>query len=134
MNTSYKMKTLVSIALFSLMFSLIGCATPPTKTDEGTTLTYGEVKRQITKGVTTQAEVLNVFGSPNLVSKNKEDKEVWAYNRMSYETASGAGGASLIIIGGSRAVSSSTTKSFDLIITFDKNSVVEDYKVIQASY
>ncbi len=53
---------------------------------------------------------------------------------MSYNMESGASGASLIFFGGSKAISSSTTKSFDLIITFDNNDIVKDYKVIYASY
>ena len=35
---------------------------------------------------------------------------------------------------GSRAVSSATTKSFDLIIIFDENDIVKDYSIIAASF
>ena len=70
---------------------------------------------KIIKGETTQAEILEIFGSPNIVTKNKSDNEVWNYNRMSFETATGDDGATLIFWGGSRALSTSTTKSFDLI-------------------
>ena len=127
---------LIWVVLISLVIPVLlmaGCTTPPKRTGEST-LTPGEVKRQITKGETTQAEILSVFGSPNLVTQNKEGKEVWAYNRMSYETFSGGEGATLILIGGSKAVTTATTKSFDLILTFDEKDVVEDYKVIYASY
>ena len=132
------MKKINFIGLLVILASLIfvtGCnyTTIPDKVGNSK-LTVGETKRNIIKGETNQAEIMSIFGSPNLVSKNKENKEVWAYNRMSYDTQSGSEGGSLIFWGGSKAVSSGSTKSFDLIITFDKNDIVEDYKVIYASY
>lgn len=97
-------------------------------------LTAGVVKRDIVKGTTTQAEILEIFGSPNVVTMNREQDEVWNYNRMSYDSASGADGGYAVFWSGSSAVSSTTTKSFDLILIFDDNDIVKDYSVIQASY
>jgi hypothetical protein len=97
-------------------------------------LTTGMVKMKIIKGQTTQSEILNLFGSPNLTTLNSEGQQVWNYNRMSYQTQTSADGASLLFWGGSRAVSTSTTKSFDLIITFDDRDIVKTYSVISASY
>jgi len=126
---------LLALLLPLIMISvfLVGCTTPPEKVGNST-LTAGEVKRQVVKGVTTQAEIMSYFGSPNLVTTNKDNKEVWAYNRMSSDAFAGSHGGSLILFGGSQAVTSTTTKSFDLIITFNDKDVVEDYKVVQASY
>ena len=126
----------ICVLIISIITLLLigGCfATLPEKTGNSK-LTVGEVKREIVKGQTTQAEIMLTFGSPNLVSQNKEGNEVWAYNRMSYQTYAGSEGGTLILWGGSKAVSSATTKSFDLIITYDSNDVVQDYKVIYASY
>lgn len=86
------------------------------------------------KGETTKAEVLKAFGSPNLVTKNRSADEVWNYNRMNFTTRVGEDAGSLIFWGGSRAVSTATTRSFDLMITFDSGDIVKDYSVIQASY
>lgn len=97
-------------------------------------LTVGVVKTELIKGKTTQAEVLQLFGSPNLVTKSRSDDEVWNYNRMSFETVSGSDAGLAIFWGGSRALSSTTTKSFDLVITFDENDVVKEYSVISAAY
>ena len=104
------------------------------ETPQQSNLTAGTVKARIEKGVTTQAEIMQLFGAPNLVTKNRANDEVWNYNRMAFQSVSGGEDWSLFLIGGSRAVSSSTSRNFDLIITFDSNDVVKDYSVIQAQF
>ncbi len=122
--------------LFSFLALFLGCATFPREEEPTTSsnLTVGVVEKEIVKGKTTQAEILNLFGSPNIVTKNSEGDEVWNYNRMSYTTKVGSDGGSLLLWGGSRAMSTATTKSFDLILTFDQNDIVKNYSVISASY
>ena len=93
-------------------------------------LTMGVVKSQLIKGKTTQDEVLKLFGAPNLVSKNKSNNEVWSYNKMSVENKAG----STDFFAGQRASQSSSSRSFDLIITFDTNDVVMDYSVVSTAY
>lgn len=90
----------------------------------------GMVKSKVVKGETTQDEILKLFGSPNLVSKNKSNREVWSYNKMSVENKAG----STDIFAGQRASQSSSSKSFDLIITFDENDIVADYSVVSTAY
>ena len=114
-----------------------GCATFP-KPDESaqqSNLTQGVVKAKIVKGQTTQAEILQLFGAPNITTKNKDQREVWNYHKISYE-AFGAGKDDIYFLfqGGSRAISSTTSRSFDLIITFDENDVVSDYSVVSAQF
>lgn len=115
---------------------LTGCIAFPAEGDptQKSNLTSGMVKKEIIKGKTTQAEVLELFGSPNLVTKNRDNDEVWNYNRMSYETKAGADGVGIIFWRGSRAMTTTTTKSFDLILIFNKNDIVKDYSVISAQY
>ena len=93
-------------------------------------LTFGVVKSKIQKGTTTQSEILEVFGSPNLITKNKSNEEVWSYNKMSVQERAGH----TDFFTGQRASVSSSSQSFDLIITFDENDVVKDYSVISTSY
>lgn len=125
------------IVLFLLTVPLlVGCATFPESKEptQKSNLTVGTIKTEIIKGKTTQAEIMKLFGAPNLVTKNRENNEVWNYNRMSFKTRTGEDGGTLILWGGSRAATSATTQSFDLIIEFDKNDIVKDYSVISASY
>lgn len=93
-------------------------------------LTMGVVKSQLAKGTTTQEEVLKLFGSPNLVSKNRSNNEVWSYNKMSVERKAG----STDFFAGERASQSSSSRSFDLIITFDMNDVISDYSVVSTAF
>lgn len=86
------------------------------------------------KGDTTKTEILQILGSPNIITKNLENDEVWNYDRMSYESTYGSEFGGFIFWGGSRAVSSATTKQFDLIIMFDENDKVKDYSIIVASF
>ncbi len=129
-------ETGVKIVCAILMLLLCaGCATFPEKRGEKTSpLSAGNVTMTIKKGVTTKSEILKIFGAPNIVTKNRAADEVWNYNRMNYTTRVGEDGGSLIFWSGSRAVSTSTTKSFDLMITFDSNDIVKDYSIIQASF
>jgi hypothetical protein len=133
MRKDMKRILLIFLCVSGLLFA--GCATFPDKSEEeNSSLTAGNVKATIVKGETTQADILEAFGSPNLVTRNRDGQEVWNYNRMNYTTRRGSDDVGLIFYGGSRAVTTSTTKSFDLMITFDENDVVIDYTVIQASF
>ena len=126
------MKTLISFSGAILILLYSGCTPMPNiEPKQKSNLTVGMVKTKIIKGETNQAELLEIFGAPNLVTKNKNDDEVWNYNKMSYEK--GAGAASDVWLG-SRSLSTATTSSFDLIIIFDDNEVVKDYSIISASY
>ncbi|MCL7989211.1 hypothetical protein M8998_14775 [Sphingobacterium sp. lm-10] len=116
-----------------LLFTLASCNSYKYGVEETTNksnLTIGMVKSKIAKGSTKQDEIVEIFGSPNLVSKNKSNLEVWSYNKMSVEQRAGRTN----FFSGQRASQSSNSKSFDLIITFDENDTVKDYSVISTSY
>ncbi|MGL5428249.1 MAG: hypothetical protein ACRDAS_10085, partial [Cetobacterium sp.] len=106
------MKKIIFYILISLSF--MGCSTIKINVVEQTqksNLTMGMIKTKIIKGKTNQAEILQLFGSPNLMTKNRSDNEVWSYNKMStrgfYEYGS--------------AVQSVSSSTFDFIVTFNKN-------------
>src|SRR5690606_33844097 len=101
-----------------------------TEASEKSNLTFGMVKSKIVKGQTSQDEILKFFGSPNLISKNKSNLEVWSYSKMSVENKAG----STDFFSGQRASQSSSSKSFDLIITFTDKDIVQDYSVISTAY
>jgi hypothetical protein len=125
-----------SLFLLILIILLGRCSTISQEDEAGrSNLTAGMVKTKIIKGETTQAEILQLFGSPNIITKNRSNDEVWNYNRMTFRTISGEdSGALLIFWSGSRAVSTASTKSFDLIIIFDENDTVKDFSYISASF
>jgi len=117
---------LLTLSLSSCNSYKYGADSSATKSN----LTMGVVKSKIIKGTTTQDEILKLFGSPNLVTKNKSNLEVWSYNKMSVEQKAG----STDFFAGQRASQSSSSKSFDLIITFNDQDVVVDYSVVSTAF
>ena len=110
---------------------LLGCATTaPQKSN----LTAGTVKTHIQEGITSQTQILKLLGSPNIITRNKTGEEVWTYSRQSFDSKSGAFGGGLILFGGSKAFSSASSNSFDLIITFDGQNIVKEYSVISSQF
>ncbi|MGL4998910.1 MAG: hypothetical protein ACRC5T_08095 [Cetobacterium sp.] len=117
------------IALIA-MVTFVGCSTATTIPVQKSNLTFGMVKEKLVKGETTQTQILQLFGAPNLITKNKMNDEVWSYNKMSSVGASTASSGFFT----SSATRNTTTSSFDLIITFDNNDITKDYSVIANSY
>lgn len=125
---------LLVFAVCSMFFLLCRCSSYKYGAGEEyvqkSNLTFGIVKTKIVKDTTTQEEVLNLFGAPNMITKNRSNEEVWSYNRMSTVRKGGY----TVYPFGERASASSSSQSFDLIITFDEHDVVKDYSVISTSF
>lgn len=108
--------------------------------EKQSSLTPGATKKTIVKGKTKQSEILEVFGPPDLITTTTSG-EMWGYDRVSRETASSAFGIGVLggglhgagFLGGvAGARSDSTTqtvKTLFLLIYFDKNETVADYKL-----
>lgn len=106
----------------------------------------GSAKLYLDRGETTQTEVLEAFGGPNVVAGNADGDETWTYDRMSYVSTAQSGGGSLAgagvvngsvpIIGqlwgnASRATSSSRTVTLFL---YWEDGVLVDFKYRSASF
>lgn len=125
-------KSTISLCIFYI-FVFVSCNSYKYGAEESaqkSNLTFGTVKSKIIKGETTQAEILQLFGNPNLTTKNKSNNEVWSYNKMAVVNK----GGNSSFIDGSRASVSSSSQSFDLIITFDDKDIVLDYSVVSSSF
>jgi hypothetical protein len=64
-------------------------ALPPAATagDPPSTLSYGMVTGRVTKGVTTQQELLELFGGPSTMTTDKDGTEVWMYDKTASTTS-----------------------------------------------
>ena len=118
------------------LFVLGGCASQ--EHDDGTpaqksALTPGGVKLTLTKGKTTQAEVQEAFGVPDLVT-HKDDQEIWTYDKTTYEYDRRSDYATAIFIGQSGDKVRSSSKSTLLIVYFDSKDVVTDYRLSAIKY
>jgi hypothetical protein len=126
-NTKLVMASLISVLMSCQAYNYGTNAEPVQKSN----LTFGMVKSKIVKNETSQDEIIKLFGSPNLITKNKSNNEVWSYNKMSVQNKAGSTGP---LFGTNRASESSSSQSFDLIVTFDSSDKVLDYSVISTSY
>ena len=118
----------VLIAALSLAaLSLAGCmatttATTPTESPQSNRLTTGQVQLTLHRNQTTQAEVLEAFGAPNLVTVNSEGEEVWTYQRNATVVNSQSSSAfgTVIFFGGSTQSSGleQSSRTMTLIVKF----------------
>ena len=131
MNSSLSQVLAASVIVASVFFA--GCASS-NKAPQKSNLSFGTIKSSIVKGKTSQSEVVQLLGSPNIVTKNKNNEEVWTYSRQSTDSEEGGFGGGLFVFGGSKAFSSQSSNSFDLIITFSEKDIVRDYSVVQAQF
>ncbi len=118
--------------LFAVSFLLSGCAS--VQPVEKANLTPGMAKTKIIKGQTTQNEIIQVFGPPNIVTKNKSGNEVWTYDKVSVETGTSDIYGTLLIVGGAGSRSSSSTRTFTLMIEFDEKDVVKDFSYRSSAF
>lgn len=126
------MKRLIALSLATL--SLAACATPaPGPVDQrNSALTSGNVSMNLEVGKTTQAQVLEVFGAPNIVTMDGARNAVWSYQRHATVAQANASSNYWTIIltgGGNQAAGfSESQRTITLIIKFDGNNVVSDFR------
>ena len=148
------MTKIIPILLISLI--LFNCAPPKpiiieVPVEKEDKLTLGTVQSKIKKGMN-QTEVLEVLGSPNIVTKNKSGNEVWTYDKVGSSQSSTSGvsatygqaqlnqGFWAFLFGGttnsaqSSSDNSTESKSLTVIITFDSNSTVSDFTYQSLKY
>lgn len=112
-------------AMMLLPLLLSGCAATQSTVAEPTEknrLTTGQVQLTLKKDQTTQSEVLEAFGAPNLVTVNSAGEEVWTYQRNATVTnaSSTSTYGTVILFGGSTRTSGleQTSRNMTLIIRF----------------
>ena len=115
----------LAISTLAITVALGGCvATAPTTPEpaEKNRLTTGQVQLTLRKNETTQTEVLESFGAPNLVTTNSEGEEVWTYQRNATIVNANSSSAygTVIFFGGSTRSSGleQSSRTMTLIIKF----------------
>jgi len=104
-------------------------------------ITPGNARRFIEPGITHLAEVVEAFGPPNIVTR-RDGTEMWIYDKVSSrQTAgvfgiggaggSGAGGG---LIGGGLSSSTRSETTVMLIVYYDENDIVKDYRITQTKF
>lgn len=130
-----------TMLLIFLVF-LIGCSTASShrqqvRDDKGDKLTVGKVQKEIRIGMSS-AEVVEVLGSPNIVSTDEERREVWVYDKIATDVSysNNDGGVWLILgsVGGSSGATSTSQRTLTIVVKFDENSKVRDFAYHSSSF
>lgn len=143
------MKKLILFAALLATPMAVGAAQKKEQ-DSPNTLTHGMVQMTLKVGETTQSEILETFGGPNVTSIDGSGQEMWVYDRhatVSSNSSSGfsigmlvgaaggdVGGGGGLGFGKKKSKSSQSSRSMTLIIKFDKNKVVSDFKSRSSSF
>lgn len=118
--------------------------------DEPNMLTHGMAQMTLHVGTTTQTEVVETFGAPNITTLDAQGQEVWVYDRQATVTSSGSSGFSIgMLVGGggggagggaglgfgsSKSKSSQSQRTMTLIIKFGPDKRVSDFKSRSSSF
>ena len=95
------MKKIIAIILSTIFIQ--GCMTAgehrnAVQDNSSNQITVGKVQREISVGMS-GAQVAQVLGSPNIVSTDKDNNEVWIYDKVSTTIARSSSSSSLLLGG-----------------------------------
>ena len=120
----------ISVLVAVLITLAAGCSsTQPAPSN----LTPGMAKQVIMKGQTTQAEVVEVFGPPDLVT-HRDDTQIWTWDKIRYDMRQSSDYLALIIVGGQGRKTQSSSTSTMLIVYFGMDDVVKDYRMVTSRF
>ena len=131
------MKNILFVLIFSILIT--GCVTAPEPlTKKNSELTQGMVQMNLEVGKTTKSDVIETFGAPNITTRDSSGNEVWTYQRQAQVSqSSSSSGFIFVIIAGKSADASgfeTSSKMMTLIIKFDGNDVVTDFKSRESNF
>ncbi|MDR0666139.1 MAG: outer membrane protein assembly factor BamE [Campylobacteraceae bacterium] len=125
-NIIMRVSFIATVAIF-----LIGCTSYYNpQADEQTTVAKAQ---EIRVGMSS-AEVIEVMGSPNIISTDEERREVWVYDKISTQQVSTNSYGTLIFFGGSSKSSAKSQRTLTIIIKFDNNNKVRDVAYHTSSF
>ena len=118
---------------------LAGCATAPEPlSDRNSDLTQGNVQLNLEVGETSKAEVLEVFGAPNVTTRDGAGHEVWSYQRQAQvrQSTSRSDYWSVILAGGGSSSSGfeSSSRMITLIIKYDEDDIVSGFRSRESNF
>lgn len=125
---------------------------------QASTLSYGTVTSGVQKNKTTQVDLLQSFGGPNISSTDADGTEVWVYERSVTQTdvatqskdymgavnlgvsfgyphfgaSAGASGSAAKSVG--QSATTTTTRTLTVIVKFNSDKTVKDYAVRASTF
>ncbi len=145
------LKIVPFLLVLTAVFTLIGCMSAnehyrQTHGPKEKEMTVGMVQKEIRKGMSA-ADVATVLGSPNIVTNDSDNREVWIYDKIStdvsYSKDSSGAGLKLLIAGVSDSLfgaglgsgnynrsagaQSKTQRTLTVVIKYDEQKRVRDF-------
>lgn len=105
----------------------------PANTTTASAVTPGMAKKHIVPGKTTQTDVLEIFGPPNLVTHN-DGRETWTYDKISQEVSSSGGYLTILLAGYGSQRTRTSSRATMLILYFDARERVIDYRLHSSAF
>ena len=131
------------LVIFLVAIFLSGCSSAyyhtkmVHKADELDRVTVGKVQSQIKIGMSS-AQVVEVLGSPNIVTTDENRLENWVYDKIATDVvySNESGGAWLIIgsVHPNSGASSTSQRTLTIVIKFDADKKVRDFAYHSSSF
>ncbi|WP_308498263.1 outer membrane protein assembly factor BamE [uncultured Anaerobiospirillum sp.] len=144
MNHNFKKTGAIAASFVALSLITTGCMTNTHAVKEEK-ITVAKAQTEIKKGMSS-AEVVEVLGSPNMVSTDTQGREVWVYDKIStnYNSSSASGSLLGLLFGGSggglggasasTASASTSQRTLTIVVKFDDDSKVRDVSYRASSF
>ncbi|NQW30625.1 MAG: hypothetical protein HQ472_08940 [Ignavibacteria bacterium] len=141
------MKQFTKLALLIVVVTGVALVTPSCKNVQDNQndlrstkereLTAGIVRREITKGMS-GAEVIEALGSPNITTRDEQDRETFVYDKIATEASySNSQNSLFLILGGfsnQSGATSTTQRTLTVVIKFNAAGKVDSYTYHQSKF
>lgn len=123
----------LALPLLAILLAAPACQSSRTDDAQAASLSSGAVKMKIVKGQTTQTEIIEAFGTPDLVT-HKDNQDVWTYDKTTCDYQKESSYLTVLFAGAGGDRVRSSSRSTLLIIYFDDRDVVSDYRLSALKY
>ncbi|MDE6431903.1 MAG: outer membrane protein assembly factor BamE [Opitutales bacterium] len=128
-----KYRNILSILAFGTLPFMSACSTTNDNNNyywPEEQMTVAKVQREIRIGMPSSS-VIDVLGSPNMVTTDSERRETWVYDKVStnIQASASSSGAWILFFGGSSANhrASSNQRTLTIVVKFDEDGFVRDF-------
>lgn len=141
---------LTAISALALLMAMPAIAREKKAQDDPNTLTHGMVQMTVKVGETSQGQILETFGAPNITSIDGSGQEMWVYDRHATVSANSSSGFSIGMLigagggdvggggglgfGKKKSKSSQSSRTMTLIIKFNDAKIVSDFRSRSSSF
>lgn len=114
---------------FAIIFFSSSCSVVSSNVENNSNLSVAVVQKEIKIGMSS-SDVIEVLGSPNIITTDDKRRETWVYDKISTtitSSNSSVGGWLLVFGSSSKYQTSSTQKTLTIIIKYDEKGLVRDF-------